>query len=203
MIDEKLSAFLDGEASKDDVLEVLQRIRREPGLRALLDRHHLARACLRGEAHPGLDSGFADRVMAGIAAEETAEKLRSTQTATPTRRHFRTLVGLAMAASVAGFAVIALQSFPLHDSLFTPTQQTAANNPADAGSLAVADVQPGSTDASGQAVRWEQLPADAADQLNNYLISHNNYATDHGLGGSLGFMRVTAYDSDEDTQPNR
>src|SRR5689334_14116396 len=108
MIDEKISAFLDGEASREDTLEIIERCTRDPALRALLDRQQRVRAALRREPPAEVDAGFADRVMAGIAGDEMAstDKVIELPTRHP-RPGFRWAAGLAMAASVTAVAILA------------------------------------------------------------------------------------------------
>ncbi|MGH8453828.1 MAG: sigma-E factor negative regulatory protein [Nevskiales bacterium] len=189
-LDELLSAFLDGEASAEETHTLLDRLGREPGLHATLDHHHRLRASLRDELHPGLDEAFASRVLAGIdGIENTAAPHVANVVPLPRRAHplMRTTLGLAMAASVAAVAVLTAQTLlPTTDSTFptlttTPDVPHVATTPTKAVAVAVD---------TGQ--HWNDLSPDAATELHHYLISHNNSAVDHGLNGTMGFMRVAA-----------
>ena len=59
-------------------------------------------------------------------------------------------------------------------------------------------------DAAGavRRVEWNQVDAEAARQLNGYLLNHNRYRSAHGqgVGGTLGYARVATYESDADGQ---
>jgi negative regulator of sigma E activity len=197
MMDEKISAFLDGETSREDTLEILARCTREPALRALLDRQQRARAALRREAPAKVDATFADRVMARIAAEEGAAPAKVVELRP--RSGVRWAAGLAMAASVTAVAILATNSFHSLDALssvYKSSALTARNDPT-ATATPAPESQIASEGNPAAATRWEQLSQEDARQLNGYLISHNNYATEHGFGGAIGFTRVAASGGDE------
>jgi negative regulator of sigma E activity len=178
MIDEKISAYLDGEASRTEVLELLARVKKDPELRHALERHHRLRAGLHGLVRPGLDAGFADRVMERIAADAATPKVVRLRE----RPVFRMATGLALAASVAGIAVIGLQSLPTQTGpVSTPVATVAAP-----------------TTVAAEDIRFDELPPEVLEEINDYLISHNNAAADHGLGSAMGFMRVAAHEGGEE-----
>lgn len=178
-LDETLSAFLDGELDQRETDALLQRLQQEPRLRGTLDRHHRLRASLRGELHPGLDAGFADRVLAGLDDGGSGSS-KVVRLAAHRRRHplTRAVLGLAVAASIAAVTVLTVQ-------VMVPTTGPGFTT------LKVADIR-GSKPATVDSLRWDELSPDAAAELNSYLISHNNSAIDHGLNGTMGFMRVAA-----------
>lgn len=174
--DEPLSAFLDGEASAQEVHAVLDRLRCEPALRAVVDRHHRLRAQLRGELNPALGDGFVQRVMDRLDEPRTRVIPLVAPLQAPRRLKpwMRASLGLAMAASVSAVTVLSVP-------LLMPSGDPGF--PALTARLA---------DRSVQGHHWNDLSPDAAAELNNYLISHNNSAMDHGLSGTMGFMRVAA-----------
>jgi negative regulator of sigma E activity len=180
-LDETLSAFLDGESGHQETQALLDRLLQDDGLQAVLDRHHRLRAQLRGELHPGLDDDFAGRVLAGIEAADAAPGRRRFDTLSTWRKPplMRMTLGLAMAASVAAVTVLAVQTLlPPADPAF-PTL-TAATSEAR---LTVAERQAAT-----------ELSPDAAAELDDYLISHNHSALDHGFNAGMGFMRVAAHE---------
>jgi negative regulator of sigma E activity len=197
-LSETLSAFLDGEASPEEMHALLQELERDPRLHMTVDHHHRMRASLRGELHPGLDAGFAERVLAGIEAVAggiaTAE---SKVVHLPARRSgqpwTRAVLGMAMAASLTAVVVLAAQRLlPPAESVLPTSNMTAqaraAVTPAPAAGIELA------SQARRASQPWNDLSPDAAAELNNYLISHNNSAMDHGFSGTMGFMRVAADD---------
>lgn len=100
-IREQLSALMDGELQRDERAFLLRRLEHDAELRAQWTRMHLVRDVM---AHRpgGAPLDLADRVMRTLAEE-------SASAAAPrTARAWRPLAGLAVAASVALAAVLAL-----------------------------------------------------------------------------------------------
>lgn len=195
-IDETLSAFLDGEASPEEMHALLEAMNRDPRLHAAIDHHHHLRAGLRGELHPGLGAGFADRVLAAIEDLESAMERKSTPISAAAVRHarpwLRGTLGLAMAASLAAVVVLAAQMLlPPADPAFSTAHVKEERIALPA--LTQARVETGSQNRRDSR-SWSDLTPDAAAELSNYLISHQNSAMDHGFGGSMGYMRVAADD---------
>ena len=115
LLNEQLSALLDGELPPEQTALLLRRIEREPELAARLARFRISGEVLRGDRiQPRAD--FALRVSAAIAAEPALapEQVRIGQ-APPAPRAARIPVwlksatGLAVAASVGMLAVLVLQ----------------------------------------------------------------------------------------------
>lgn len=100
VFNEALSAFLDGESERDEVRFLIRRLEVDRGARAALERFALIGACLRGELSAGVRPSIADRVAATLAAEERARVGRLS-------RWWRWPAGLAIAATVAGIALLA------------------------------------------------------------------------------------------------
>lgn len=198
-LDETLSAFLDGEATANETRELLDRLCNDAQMRAALDRHQRLRATLRGELHPGLDAGFANRVMAAINADASGSRKVISFAAARQSRPVRMVFGLAMAASLAAVTVLSVRILlPATDSAFPALTPVAGQQPAAPAVTAVALT---ATTAPGTTVKpitpWNDLSPDEIAELNDYLISHNNSAMDHGLNSSFGFMRVAAQDETE------
>lgn len=202
-INEQLSAFLDGETTAAETHALLDLLHRDPQLHAVLDRHYRMQASLRGELHPDLGSDFAGRVMAVIEAGNTAMHPAKVVDLAPRRANplRRTAFGLALAASVAAIAVLSVQTLlPSTDPAFltlTTGDTSAAAATARPSAPRVA------TAAASRSEYWNDLSPDAAAELNTYLLSHNNSAMDHGLSGSMGFMRVAADDGIEFSEAGR
>jgi sigma-E factor negative regulatory protein RseA len=109
LLNEQLSALLDGELPPEETALLLKRLKREPALAARLARYRLGGEVLRGErVQPRAD--FALRVSAAVAAEPA---LPAPVTVRPASvRWLRPVAGLAVAAGVASLAVLVLQQAP-------------------------------------------------------------------------------------------
>ncbi len=106
LVNEQLSAFLDGELPPEETALLLRRLEREPELADRLERYRRYGDCLRG--HGGADSrDLMQRIHAQVALEPAWQPVRSSSTMLTGWR--RTLGGLGVAASVAVLSVWLVQ----------------------------------------------------------------------------------------------
>ena len=125
-MNEQFSAFLDGEARRDEADAAIHALLNDHRLRESWGRQHWLRTTLRapaGEASPALDSDFSSRVMTAIAQDRVDSGVpdpipmpaSSSGRVVPLRaraaRRWRSMAGLAAVASAAG--VVLLVSNPV------------------------------------------------------------------------------------------
>lgn len=111
ILNEQLSALLDGELPPEETALLLKRLGREPELAQRLTRFRLCGDVLRGErVRPRAD--FTMRVSAAIAAEAPLPAPVRALRPPGGGRWLRPLAGLAVAASVAVVAVLVLRQSP-------------------------------------------------------------------------------------------
>lgn len=117
-MNEKFSAFLDNEATRDEIDAVVGELLRDESLRESWTRQHWVRTTLRSsdtELAAPVDVDFSKRVMNAISVGEQAESSGSTGRSdrvisihkARSHRRWRGVAGLAAAASVAGIVVLA------------------------------------------------------------------------------------------------
>lgn len=116
---ESLSVFFDGEIDRDAARFVIRRLESDAEARAKLERMALIGACLRGELVSSRRPSLADRVAAGLAAEERDWRRRRSL-------WWRWPVGIAAAASVAAVVLLAGGPAPMPQS---PVTGLAASPP--------------------------------------------------------------------------
>ena len=182
-INEQISAFLDGELPAVERRLLLERLAREPQLRAHWSHYQLIGDSLRKALPPHLDLGFADRVAAAL------DEIPAHQGARPglVARALKPLAGLAVAASVAAVAVLAVQQT---QSPGPGTVQVAASRPAVQDEPAVyARVQDPVAERAA-----ELQSAEASHRLNEYLVNHSEYAASGGMSGMLPYVRIVGHD---------
>lgn len=172
---EQISAFVDGELPEHETELLLRRLEREPELRAALVRYTAIGANLR-ETSRGASLGFVERVGAAIAAEAPA----AGRQVVATRRWLRPLAGLAVAATVAGVAILGMQQ------LQGPGQAPAAQIAATDAPLNTSPVVIGEVGAVDDAPIYT-VPAPAqvtpivpAARLTNYVVAHSQYSSTLG-----------------------
>lgn len=250
-MNEQFSAFLDNEATRDEADAVINSLLRDEALRDSWSRQYRIREILSapaGESTAAADSGFCERVMQAVRDDHPRLVIRAAErlpdaanTANDTQpqddesaaavpmpragqhRLRRTVTGLAVAASAAGFALFVTQ--PL--SLLSDGAATSADTPAAAQATRMAAAQPAagtseaepasagglqlqmaaslagdmiaSAAAFGQSSQdavdhWEVSNSVLANRLNSYLVEHSGLARGYGLGPtSPGFVRVATY----------
>ncbi|ROO30580.1 hypothetical protein SAOR_00705 [Salinisphaera orenii MK-B5] len=230
-MNERFSAFLDNEATRDEADSVVNRLLSDPELRDSWSRQHWLRTTLRahrGEIAVPLDTGFSDRVMQAIAAEDgeaveapSSRVVSLPRARTPRRRRWRNMAGLAVAASAAGFVFLVnppLQQESESDgstrpmsatsvasadataagARFETTEEVAARGGMDAA--VVGDASARQTVREGPADHWSVSDPALEDELNSYLVEHNGLARGYGLSGTTpAFVRVATY-GQESTQ---
>lgn len=172
MIDESLSALLDGECSPEELDQLLTRMDRDPALRERFGKMVLAQHVRRDVlARRSVPADFADRVMAALP-----ERPDPVVVPWPRRIPWPPAAGLAAAAALGAVAVLALKP----DVPTAPAADvTAATPPADDAAVA-------------------QLDDESARQLRNYLMAYSQSRGQQGMGGTLGYARYAAYTADGD-----
>jgi len=187
MIDERLSAYIDGELGRRESLSELERLVADPGLRETWARLHLIRDCLRGDTDgPAVDDGFAGRITTALAAE-------GSPTVTPFSPRGRgrrpaMIAGLAMAASLAVVAIL------------VGIDWQVGNLPGDTPAIVSADPIESAVPSQPVAVARDetgsQMPvrkSRPAHPLDEYLIEHQALSVDYGMAGATpSYTRVTA-----------
>lgn len=180
---EQLSAFVDGETARFESKRMADVLLGDDELRRRWTHYHLIGEVLRQEKVTLADANFSRRVMQSIESEETTETTAAGSLLR--RRWLKPVVGLAMAASVAGAMVIGLQSAmspnglgtggalgqkPLEADMTTQTSVTQSNDP-------------------GYHVP-NQL--ESYMRMNSYLLSH---AEQSGAQGLMPYARMVGYTS--------
>jgi negative regulator of sigma E activity len=201
---ESLSAFLDGELPRAEYTLLLRRFRREPGLQGALDRYSAMGECLRGE-QARVSRGFAARVCQAVAAEASGHHQHRSLGLLARNRGLRRAGqlagGLAVAATVAGVAILVLQ----REQVPVTGQQVA-----EAATSAVQTILGGNP--SGEETYSYTVPAPAetgplvagAARLTDYVFAHSEYSTMMGRRNVLASVIVedpTPVESREDADP--
>lgn len=178
-IREQISALVDGELADTERRLLLERLAREPALRAHWSNYQLISDSLRQSLAPLTDPGLAGRVMAAVEAEPAQRSERPSRW----RGALKSVAGLAVAASVAVVAVITLQA-PEVAPPGAAGVQVAATPPAPADYARLVPAQPA-------------VPvARSSDRLNEYLVNHSEYAASGGMPGMLPHVRIVGYERD-------
>jgi sigma-E factor negative regulatory protein RseA len=182
-IREQVSAFLDGELPNSETELLLKRLTRDGELRESFGRYALIGEAVRGTSRGHLTKGFAGRINFAIDGEPVPANGQTSYTRSP--RWWRPFAGVAVAASVAAVAVVALQHRAVSPALRVGAAVTAQNAaPAPATREAISYTVP-ATSPAPPAVK-------APGRLTNYVFAHSKYSTGLAQRGVLADLLIEA-----------
>jgi negative regulator of sigma E activity len=175
MSQEHLSALLDGECSAEELDRLLNEMEQNPALKSQWSRMCRTRDLAAGihikADHPCICAG----VMSKLDTQPQELPHPKVIELASRRKPFlwKPVAGLAVAASVATVAVLAGLNF-------------SATQSHPAGSIEAAQPTP----VYVRQVAVNQVPD---EDLDNYLIEHNNSLAEQGMGGTLRYARFAAH----------
>lgn len=173
---EQLSALMDDELPEAERELLYRRLQGEPALRRQWERMHLIRDGLRGELSSLADRDFSERVHRALASGQAVAPLKAAARRGG-GRGWKSLGGVAVAASVAVLAVVGVQHL-----------QPPAQSPAIVPQVATAPT----TDSTG--MRWDHETPEVQTQLTAYLVNHSEFSQATNFRGMMSYARVAGYD---------
>ena len=180
---ELLSAFIDGELQGGELDIVLNLLATHPEARKRLSRYQFGSDVLHEHYVMNQDLDLAQELGDTLASEPAYSTGKAVETITaqviPLKQNFwKQATGLALAASISALAVVGVMN----------SSQNQTGIPlADAGNSNIQQV----ASAGGQ--RWTVGEPEVTEQLNTYLVDHNEYA---GANGAFSYARVVSHDSE-------
>ena len=178
----QISAIVDGELEGREVDLVVRRLLRDDEARMRWQRYHLISDVLQGHLPDACDAHFAARIRQMIDSEPPASAIKSTVPWNKPAVRFG-LAASVMAVALFGFKLAQTDKLP---SVSPAPQFAAASMP---NTLPTPYVT--STAATNPGANRPGDPAQA--RLNNYLVSHNSYASLNGMKGVLPYVRMVGY----------
>ena len=174
---EQLSVLVDGECEIWELEFALRRLANDLELKARWQSYHLISDALRNHLPETVDTRFAERIKAAIAAEAPLLHIPVKSAASS---WYKPAAGLAVAASVGLLAVAlwTLRPGGLNETV-PPRVRVAGTTPAP----------------------YPRLPMTAEtdraleSRLNSYLVSHNEYASMNSVNGVLPYVRMVGYET--------
>jgi len=179
-INEKLSAFIDGELEPAEADHLISEILDNDELRSCWANYHLIGHSMQSEkTNNGID--LSASISEALSNEPTVFAPQRRKLVMPAA--FKQAAGMAIAATVAAVAVLMVQ--PEEQNLFNP-----------GGSASVAAVTPVTTNqdvipVAVNGVNWSVKQPSVASKLNAYLVNHNDYSTP--VRGTLPFAPIVSY----------
>lgn len=190
MADEKkewISALADDEVLELDLDKALNMLRSDSELQSSWSRYHLIRDTLHSNLEERLDVTLHQRISAALEQEPVvlAPAPRSPQ---PVKRPWiKQAAGIAVAASVTGVAVLAVQQMNQTESapMATMAEVMQPDNVVRIDTTTLA----ASTSTNTGSNQKEQENSNLAP----YLVNHNEYSVSSGMHGMLPYVRVVGY----------
>ena len=193
---ENISALMDGELATRSASQTIDILLESDEWRAHWSRYHVVRDVLRHKAYPDSGGELCQR-MRRCLADEPLHFPSPRLLPRRWRQTLRPLAGVALAASVAVVAILAVRSLGdlpgQPESAQAPPVQVAASSPTPVIPVA------SSSDrqirrATVRRLQWNTTEPAVAKRLNGYLVNHSEY-----LGGPARglhpYARIVAYDS--------
>ena len=179
-INEKLSAFVDGELEAAEADRLISDILANDELRSHWANYHSISHSLNGQsANSEVDLSVS--ISAALANEPTVFAPQHKKRIFPAA--FKQAAGMAIAATVAAVAVLMVQ--PEEQNLFNPG--AVANAPTISSPIANQNVLP----VAVNGVNWSVAEPSVASKLNAYLVNHNGYSTP--VRGAMPFAQIVSY----------
>lgn len=169
---EQLSALIDGEVPRAGAEQLVDDLLRDPELREEWARHHLVSDVMNNRLHVMPEGDLAASVRQAVEEEPVVVAPRRWAR----RRYLRPAAGLALAASVAAVAVIAVGGI--------------GQDPVQSTQLATVNVE----DEAWDGMRWSDTPPGVEARLNEYLVNHSELSRVGGHG-MPPYVRVVGYDA--------
>lgn len=177
---EGLSALMDGEIDIPRAAGVLDRISRDPELRATWERYHLVQMAIRRESIVPAARPIAQRVADALAAEPVPIRRRPSRPGRiPSSR--APFGGAALAAAAVFLAVFAAPKLLQGPSAPVPSPERRQVATLPAPSL-VAER------------RWELDRPELESKLDLFLVNHQEAAPAAGVKGILPYATLVGYD---------
>ena len=186
---EKLSAFLDGELGHSESLSLINQLENDREMRGHWKRYHVYGSVLRDEMTPVLSNDFSERVLRALVEEPVqlapaAMKVR--------KRWMGPLTGLALAASLAGIAVLLLKPV-IQDTKGTGVSSVAELSapvlPLPQSQGTTADY----TSSDNRLIVSNSKNENIRDRINQLLVEHNEYNPASDMTGMLPYSRFVGY----------
>lgn len=178
LLEQQISAFLDGELSPGEAELLIRRLQRDGDLQHSLSRYALIGELMRTPASTRqtfASAGFAARVSAALNVPETPASAIAASGSPPRWRWFKPVAGMSIAAGVAVIAVGVMNLPPSENGQFAAGDGTVAGGTIEEANYIVPEI----------AVTGPLLPA---ARLTNYVMSHSEYSSPLGRRNVLSGM---------------
>jgi sigma-E factor negative regulatory protein RseA len=187
---ERLSALVDNELPRDEIAGEINKLYQSKEAKDGWANFHLIGDAMRRDMGASYSPSFAAEISRRIQDEPVILAPGAMQPPSPSRK--KTLVSLAVAASMVGAAVLIAPQLISPEGADTPQQiaQTIPDATPDAESKTYYISQNGT--------RWELLKKpEVESKLNAYLVNHREHSPSGKIKGILPYATFVSYDGNK------
>lgn len=183
---ERLSALVDDELPQNEIAgEIKKLYQSDDGTRSW-SSYHLIGDAMRRDMGPFYSTSLAAEISRRLEDEPVVLAPAALRTKRPNRK--RTLTGLAVAASLAGAAVVITPQLINPQGTEAPQQLAEVQPVPESNTLYVAQ----------DGTRWELLKKPAVEsRLNAYLVNHREHSPASNIKGIMPYATFVSYDGNK------
>ena len=193
---EKLSALVDGELGARSAAEVIDVLLESNELQVHWSRYHVVRDVLRHKVYPDAGAKLCARVRRCLA-DEPVHFPRRRLLSWRWRETLRPLAGVALAATVAVVAILAVRGL----GQLPDQPKTAQAPPARVAAGITPAIRPASTTTQREfrpealrRLQWNSTEPAVVDRLTGYLVDYNEHVGGP-ITGMHPYARIVGYDT--------
>lgn len=179
-IREQISAMLDGELAEQEQELLLKRLASDKSLQQTFERYQLIHDSMSNQLPSQFDAAFADRLQLSIKQEPEYTKPNESGQSRLFGKLVKPLAGIAVAAAMTVVTLVTLNTgvAPVTsggDQLVAAENKKFSANP----------------------MRWDTPIPEVGNNLNSYLVNHNEYTSSINIQGMLQYVRIAGYDVEQ------
>jgi sigma-E factor negative regulatory protein RseA len=192
-INEKLSAFMDGELDGHHHNEIIDVLTLNPDMRQVWWRYHLIADAVTQDMKTYAGTDLASSISAKILQEPT--------TLSPLRKNnpvsfIKPLAGMAIAASVAAVAILGFRLSGTQQQESVQLPRVVARDEASTATVSQFTPAGRNTPIPSNNIRLANAVPNA--RMNSYLLNHNEYNTmGNRMQGIIPYVRIIANDPEQ------
>lgn len=200
-LEEKISALVDGELSRDEVAQLVTALKEDAATQASWRHFHLISDALKNNLPDRVPEDFVSRVSKALESEPALSNPPVTLKPKSSSLHAPT-IGFALAASVAAIAFLGLGWSSLNPGEHTAGPAVVAEvAPPAVPAVTPVSTLPAISYTQVHGRQWDVEQPDVISKLNGYLISHDQFSLASGVrSGVLPQVRIVGYERVEPVQ---
>jgi len=201
-LEEKLSALVDGEMSREEVDSMLDGLKHDKYSQMCWRHYHLISDALKNNLPDELPEDFVTRVSLAIEAEPLLSTPPRRASNSPT--FFRPAIGFALAASIAAVVFVGLgwNTQTGIEQMPTLASNAVTSVPNAPNGITTVSTQPVVSYTNVHGRQWDVERPELASKLNDFLVNHDQYSAGDGMHNSvLPQVRIVGFERSEPILP--